>query len=112
MKVERYVLELPDFPVMKQDAAERIVKEIITMTAEANIGLDRETLVSISREYEVTLHDMELYIDRLLTILYNTNVFSHVVKVSHPLSNVDVEVAHRQAFVEIAWNDRINKSHP
>jgi hypothetical protein len=112
MQVERYVLELPEFPVLKRDAAERIVKEVITMTAEANVGLDREVLGSISREYEVTLHDMELFINRLLTILYNTNVFSHVVKVNHPLSNVDVEVSHRQAFVEIAWNDRANKNHP
>jgi hypothetical protein len=112
MQVERYVLELPEFPVLRKPAAERIVREVITMTAEANVGLDREILMSISREHEVTLKDMELYIDRLLTILYNTNVFSQVVKVAHPLSNVDVEIVHRQAFVEIAWNDRANKNHP
>lgn len=112
MQVERYVLELPEFPVMKRDAAERIVKEVITMTAEANVGLDREVLGSISREYEVTLHDVELYINRLLTILYNTKIFSSVLNVNHPLSNVDVEIVHRQAFVEIAWNDRANKNHP
>lgn len=112
MQLERYVLELPDFPVMENAAAERIVREIITMTAEANMGLDREVLGSISREHEVTLKDLELYISRLLTILYNTNVFSQVVKVAHPLSSVDVEVAHRSAFVEIVWNDRANKNHP
>lgn len=112
MQVERYVLELPDFPVLKNEAAERIVREVITMTAEANVGLDREILGSISREHEVTLKDLELYISRLLTILFNTNVFSQVVNVAHPLSNVDVEVSHRQAFVEIAWNDRANKNHP
>lgn len=112
MLIERYVLELPDFPVMENEASERIVREVITMTAEANMGLDREVLGSISREYSVTLKDLELYITRLLTILYNTNVFSQVVNVTHPLSNVDVEVNHRQAFVEIAWNDRVNKNHP
>lgn len=112
MQVERYVLELPEFPPMAKEAAERIVREVITMTAEANVGLDREILGSISRDHGVTLKDMEMYIDRLLTILYNTNVFSQVVNVSHPLSNVDVEVTHRSAYVEIAWNDRANKNHP
>lgn len=111
MHIERYVLELPEFPILEKDAAERILKEVLVMTAEANVGLSREVLVSISREHAVTLKDLELYIDRLLTILYNTNVFSQVVNVAHPLSNVDVEVTHRQAFVEIAWNDRINKKH-
>lgn len=112
MQVERYVLELPEFPPMSKGAAERIVREVITMTAEANVGLDREILGSISRDHGVTLKDMEMYIDRLLTILYNTNVFSQVVNVPHPLSNVDVEVTHRSAYVEIAWNDRANKNHP
>lgn len=111
MHIERYVLELPEFPILDKEASERILKEVLIMTAEANMGLSRDTLGSISREYGITLKDLELYIDRLLTILYNTNVFSQVVNVAHPLSNVDVEVTHRQAFVEIAWNDRINKKH-
>jgi type III secretion system FlhB-like substrate exporter len=112
MKIDRYVLELPEHPVVSASAAEHIVEEVVRMTAEANIGLARETIVSISREHGITLKDLEMFIDRFLTIMYNTNVFTRINQVVHPLSDVDVEVVHRSAKVEITWNDRINKDRP
>lgn len=111
MKFENYVIELPDYPVVNRAAAEQMILEVITMTAEANVGLDRDTIRNIATENKLSLKDVEMFIDRILTGLYNTHIFSQVLQVKLPLSNVSVHVRGKCACVEITWNDKLNQDH-
>lgn len=112
MTVERFVIDLPEYPVLKRPAAKRIIHDVVIMVAEANMGLKREQLQDIQRSHDISLKDLEDFVHRLLTVLYNTRLFSYVNRVTDPVSNVDVEISHRSAMVEITWNDRANKDHP
>jgi len=111
MSVERFVIELPQYPVLGDRAAKRIIHDVVIMTAEANPGLKREQLLAIKQEFRIDLVDLEEYIHRVLSVLYHTNLFSYVNRVTDPVSRVDVEISHRSAMVEITWNDRANKDH-
>ena len=111
MSVERFVVDLPEYPVISNSAAKRIIHDVVVMTAEANPGLKREQLLDIRQKHDISLRDLENFIHRFLNILYHTNLFSYVNRVTVPVSSVDVEISHRSAMVEITWNDRANKNH-
>lgn len=111
MRIERFVIEPPEYPKVSTRTAERIIREVVKMTADAGVGLSRETLNDIHDKHRIPLNELEMYINRLLTVLYNTRMFTMLNKTTDPLSNVDVEVSRRVALVEITWNDRANKNH-
>lgn len=111
MTVERFVLDLPDYPALKNSAAKRIIHDVVLMVAEANMGLRREQLQDIQRSQDISLRDLEEFVHRFLNVLYNTRLFSYVNRVTDPVSRVDVEISHRSAMVEITWNDRANQNH-
>lgn len=111
MRIERFVIEVPDYPVVNNRTAERIIREVVKMAADAGVGLSREVIGDIRDKHQIPLDALELYISRLLTVMYNTRLFSLLNKTTDPMSNVDVEVRRRVAMVEITWNDRANKNH-
>lgn len=108
MSVERIVIELPETPILTQQASEDIIREIVGMISDVKMGLSREVLSRLSRNHQITLKDLEFFVTRLLNSLYHNHVFSHILNNPHDLRVFEVEVKNRSAMMELHWNDRAN----